>query len=667
MKWSPLIGSGKLPSLKSAAAAGGLDPYLVWADATKFSGFACATGGRFDVAIELKDAGGLNSLRNLAQIPGMYGASTPRPTSCTGAVTPSTFKELLASGLVSRVEFAATAKPNGAADAYVTKGLESTFVPVATPAREPVIGIIDHGLAFAHRKFRRPTFPAGTRFERIWDQSRDVKLGLPWTKPPGTGYGRELDASAVDRLIVKHGDDEAGIYQAADYSPLFGRVVHGTHVLDIAAGWPNPLSPANSVADHAANAPILAVQLPWSPVKDTSGFPLCVNVLDALHYLLLHAAGRPLVVNLSDGAMAGSHNGKSILEKAMDELIDQHPNLHIVIAAGNAYDEKCHARKAVNPTKNMTLRWHVLPDDSTESFLEIWVDGGADDIEVRVAPPGTRAPDNPWTMVGDSKAWGSNSAESKYDVGCAIIHLGRVPNGDGRRHMILVALAPTHCPDGRRTPAPHGVWTVEVKNAGKVKVKVVNAWIERDDPPFGDHGPRRQSRFVNGSDGVTGKDTLNSVGTGARPIVVGGFRLCDRTTAKYSADGAPSTKGSTHLPVFYAASDDGAAFPGLRAAGARSGITHRMNGTSVAAPSVTRKVIHILGEEIRKESPGGAQQAAGSRGSAPTPPPDMKTRLSDLVKKSSGPNTGGPAMQIQTGASARRLVCLSDEVKRLPP
>ena len=94
---------------------------------------------------------------------------------------------------------------------------------------------------------------------------------------------------------------------------------------------------------RARRCPSSPSQLPWLPEKDVSGASLGVHVLDAMRYIL-DSAGltakpakkRNVVVNLSDGGMAGSHNAGSIIEAALDELLTR-PGLSLVIAAGNAY------------------------------------------------------------------------------------------------------------------------------------------------------------------------------------------------------------------------------------------------------------------------------------------------------------------------------------------
>ena len=124
------------------------------------------------------------------------------------------------------------------------------------------------------------------------------------------GYGACLTSSDVVAALSRFGGDEMAVYRHFGYRPAQHRSTHGTHVLDLAAGWPHPLSTGEADSEQwngfAGQAPLIAVQLPHSPNKDTSGAGLGVQVLDALHFIAAHARENgpraDVVVNLSDGA-----------------------------------------------------------------------------------------------------------------------------------------------------------------------------------------------------------------------------------------------------------------------------------------------------------------------------------------------------------------------------
>lgn len=501
----------------------------------------------------------------------------------------------------------------------------------STPPLIVVSGVIDDGIAFAHERFRGRD--GKTRVEWFWDQSEpatNVASPSPWD------YGRELTKQDIDNLLTActHGNlaDEEELYRQAGFAdqalsghkPLAWRAAHGTVVADIACGAdPSDGRPAN---------PIVAVQLPIATTADTSGGTLAKQAFDAIHYILLRAekiaqanglASVPVVINLSYGLFAGPHDGTSMLETAINEFIRSrvpssggNSELCVVIPAGNSYLSRCHANFCLKSAEERELTWRVLPDDRTESFLEIWLpkqdEGGSPPVvEVTVTTP-TGA-----TVVLDPQAAGSQWVAGNGSPVCSVMRYTEAQTLN--RPLISISLAPTASPDGGIWLAPSGAWRIKLKNCGSSELREINAWIQRDDAPYGYPQRGRQSYFDDpkycrfddagreieddnvppNQSSVRRNGSINAIATGQGPIVVGGFRRSDRRYAKYSAAGpvvhppgrgAPSDDG----PDAMAASEDSVACHGVLGSGARSGSTVAMNGTSVAAPRVARALVDYM-------------------------------------------------------------------------
>jgi subtilisin family serine protease len=582
-----------------------IDPYFLWALFTDFKGF----GGRDQLSdlipfiVEVKNPGDCAKLaqqsapggRPLAHISASY-ASDPQTRFCTARVKLGDVARFLASEHVRRAKMGLPGTEMRP-PAGTTDSLERPERWSGWSDETPFVAVIDHGIAFLRRGFTFDVPVNGIalripRVVRFWDQWAGLgesapPIQRPWRAQQAYGYGRELDMADIAELLRGAADEFDTYRSLLDYRPVLGRAAHGTHVLDIAAGWPNPLRPTLDDADARPPLPIVAVQLPWLPEKDVSGASLGVHVLDAMRYIL-DSAGltakpakkRNVVVNLSDGGMAGSHNAGSIIEAALDELLAR-PGLSLVIAAGNAYRAKAHCEGDVRPRHHVELQWQLLPDDRTESFMEIWFPRVAAKAVIELSTPGGGLAFS--VPLGQSRIW---PADGLPEVLAAGIHLQAVSCGKGQ--MALLALRPTRSADAHHGVVPHGVWQVRIRNDGRSPLRF-EAWIERDDPPFGDPGPRRQSRF---GAGWSRRNTLNSVATGQWPIVVGAYRLKDDALASYSAAG--SLADSRKRPTVIAPGEETPALPGLRAAGNGSGSTFRMNGTSVAAPIVTRLIAEAL-------------------------------------------------------------------------
>jgi len=213
---------------------------------------------------------------------------------------------------------------------------------MAAPARLPApspcadgrgiaIGLVDYGFDLAHPALRDPR-TGGTRVATLWDQNG---------RETGVLSRRRIDALlACDRAS---GDRDAlhAVYDphAHYYDATAGRHgAHGTLMASIAAG-----SSAFATGPAPA-ATLLAVQLAlaetgWREV-DASGRPTWLAwspsaepvwhgwrdylssraLIEALEFLWTEAARRrapALVVNLSLGAWAGAHDGRSAVEQAI--------------------------------------------------------------------------------------------------------------------------------------------------------------------------------------------------------------------------------------------------------------------------------------------------------------------------------------------------------------
>ena len=204
---------------------------------------------------------------------------------------------------------------------------------------------------------------------------------------------------------------------------------------------------------------------------------------------------------------------------------------------------------------------------------------------------------SPAIVEGDVYIW-----KPKTKTLCEVIYTANPAIGG--RPLIFVAVAPTAAFDADEL-APSGTWNIEITNIGSNQV-VIDAWVQRNDTPFGWPILGRQARFEDpnyvrfdnrGADQVddTSKsyvkraDTINAIATGAAPVVSAGCRLSDLAPANYSGAGIIIGSGRGALdPDVMALSDDSKGCPGILAAGTRSSAVYAMDGTSVAAPQIAR-------------------------------------------------------------------------------
>ncbi len=486
---------------------------------------------------------------------------------------------------------------------------------------EPLMAVIDFGCPFLNEAFDREK-KGGTRIAAIWDQ------GAAWSPPvdgqgrpqpwpwadasPRLGYGRTLDKRTMDSIrdrCREEAIDEGEAYRRIDYLINYDdarrrvwNATHGSHVTSVAAGWPDPLDPGADQRDVAGKAPIVFVQLPALTAADSGGGSLSAQVLDALRFVLDMARPRqPVVVNLSYGSFAGPHDGSSLIEQAMDELVKLwEDSLAIVIGAGNGRLAGCHVARTARPERSALLRVCLEPGDFTDTYVETWFKAAEPRLPRMRARVRTAGRDwSPWI--------GSGECVEFRDVGevrplARLSFQRQVPNGAGS--LLLLALAPTERPADDDGPlAPDGEWQLELTlepdpaDTEEEQTVAFESWVERDDPGW--LGQGAQPRFGEQRHGET-VGTLNSLATGRYTIVAGGFRLSDGAPADYSATGP--RRGAAFV---YGACEESADLPHILGAAVRNGDGMRMNGTSVASPVVARRILnHVARPDQRVQYNG---------------------------------------------------------------
>lgn len=607
------------------------------------------------------EADGIHPLCRSLNIQGAYFREY-RTTAkfVTGSVSPSMVRELLRSPeLVLRFQLGLPRLSPGASQPLQpAKGIKGMTVPVT------VIGVIDDGFSLFHSRLQRASkstrvhalwdqnrsIRQGESLQPSAGATRSCSV-LGKQKLPQFGYGRFIAKDEIDRASnsIEESDGEDAAHDGLGYVPVLPdptdggladagnrpkrsmrRSSHGSGVLDLVTGCRE----GEAEPDAAGTAPLVLVQLPQPTVQDSSGGSLALHVLDALQFILDTAWGlvpyksmgtnavmateqpdegsddklldRPyvenrVVVNLSYGTSAGPHDGSSMLEMAMDEMVaNAGGKLQIVVAAGNLHGGNTHAALRMRQGHSGQLTWTVTPDNPMESFLELWFPGHdargaalAEDFArhflLRIEPPGggpvqhlscgqgfvlTHDPEQAEGVDKRNLSGGGQSLPVAGALFCRRVAQGL--NGT----MLLLAVAPTrrHLQGGEheRPVAPHGDWLLDLSwNEGTGPVDsgcevVVHAWTERNDlllrsyraqqskvyshQPVGEYSEytkeTRELRQRNiqvgwpNNQAVThGFYNLASTSNGrpalqgGRVWVVGGYRLSDGEMASYSSGG----------------------------------------------------------------------------------------------------------------------------------
>lgn len=494
---------------------------------------------------------------------------------------------------------------------------------------EVIVAVIDDGIGFANERFRLSN--KISRVEYFWD----MRVPPKESDTPGCSNGRLLRKSEIDELLDKYHADEKEIYRccgmidprAERRQPLKYAVTHGTHILDLAAGFDFR---EDKDLQRAKKRPIIAVQMPSEVVAERSDaftsawLRIALNKIRHLSMELAHRIAHkngtelkclPIVVNFSFGTLAGPHDGESPVELAIRDFIAGYrslpgnPQCEFVIPAGNGHLSRTIAQIKVPPRgKIEALPWRVQPDDKTSSYVQIWLpncSAGKQQVSVSLHPPNGGPVVSKRTKLDHALEWRIDG-----EVYARLYHQN-VARADGRfRERILIAIRGTASDNGEPV-CPSGVWKIDIRPEILQPGETIDVRIRRDDSLFGQRQTGRQSYFdhsqyvrfepesgrirtdVSREKGpVTRLGTLNGYAAGKLPLVVGGYRRSDGIPATYSGSG-PTTSGKVG-PVLAAICEESPSHSGVIASGTYSGSTGVLNGTSVAAPAVARVLSHII-------------------------------------------------------------------------
>ena len=458
-----------------------------------------------------------------------------------------------------------------------------------------VFAVIDCGCPFMHPLLCKQSGAVrSTRVRALWDQQPAVTADAR-TRPKGFGYGTELSRAQLDSVMLAAGDERLA-YESLGYQALRKRESHGAHSLGMLLD--DGLRPRGGTR-RDKQPDVLFVQLPQGLLSAPHRAVLSRHVVDALVWIeSQREPDERVILSLGEGSSQGPNDGSSIVERALQAFTQWGPRgadgresdgsklNRIYIAAGNGFEEKLHAQVELSPSAPKSFLWRVPPATEVPASVELWLPTGANDsiAEVRVevyAPDGRLAAR---VLPGQIAHWPDARAAAASVASTSW-------RGNGCT-LCLIRLAPTAASSARAC-APFGDWKIKLTTKTRLK-EPVHLFIGRIKQALGFPLRTVQSTFtfVKGRRGfvdASGLGTLQGLATAAGVIRVGGVVGVGYgpSPAKYSARG-PSRDRSIAGPDVSVRVDDGNVLRGRRSIGNRSGVSFRMDGTSVGAPLAAR-------------------------------------------------------------------------------
>jgi subtilisin family serine protease len=417
-----------------------------------------------------------------------------------------------------------------------------------------IVGIVDSGIDLTHENFRKSD--GTSRILLLWDQGLTPQ-GTE-TSPQPFGYGVEYSKAAIDAAL-KTADPLSKI-RHRDIAPM-----HGTHVAGIAAGdgsAPGMGKPAFSFIGVAPEADLIVVA---NRSGASVGIGTSSNTLDAVNYIFQRAGtmSRPAVVNMSLGDNLGPHDGTSLLERGLDNLLGS-PGRAFVKSAGNAGAADIHASGTVATGATVAVAFNSPIDNDTPDQIDLWY-SGADEFLVSLVNPAGHATGQ--VSVGVAQSFSLPAGNS-----VRIDHRANdAQNGDKRIFLTITGGALATIATGR--------WEIRLVGVNCPGSGRFDAWIQR-----GDVVPRFLPPHVNSAVTISTPGTAKKIITAASYVTRGSGV---GSLSSFSSRG-PTRDGRASPTI---------AAPGqaiISANGHASTPYQPMSGTSMATPHVAGAIALML-------------------------------------------------------------------------
>lgn len=415
-----------------------------------------------------------------------------------------------------------------------------------------IVGVVDTGCDFTHPCFRNSD--GTSRILALWDQGLTPQPGE--SNPAGFGYGVEYTQAQINAALASANPASSVRHTAG---------AHGTHVTGIAAGngsiaGGDPPQPAGTFVGVAPEADIIVVA---HRSNGSEGLGTSANALDAVNYVFKKARAfdKPVVVNMSLGDNLGPHDGTSLLERGLDNLLGG-PGRAFVKSAGNAGVANCHAEGTLTTGETEDVRFSQQGGDQIANQIDLWYSGG-DVFRISIVDPaGTvRGPVNVGAVSTVSFPSGNTAR---------IDHRNNDPVNGDKRVFITIGR-------GSASAIASGIWRLRIQAVSAGSGGRFDAWIQRGWQ--GNPVPTFLTPHVSSA------MTISTPGTAHEVI----------TAANYSSKG--SSAGSLVASSSRGPTRDGRAAPTLAAPGSwitaaralfGSGNPYtQMLGTSMSAPHIT--------------------------------------------------------------------------------
>lgn len=225
-----------------------------------------------------------------------------------------------------------------------------------------IVAILDTGINYEHLDFRNED--GTTRLLYLWDQT----VG---NKPPEGFY---------EGIVYTKSEIDIALKENAELLSV-DTMGHGTMVSGICVGNGNRSNGAYKGV--APNADIITVKLGKNGYES---YAMTTEFMRAIKfsYDMAKKENKPLVLNASYGTNSGSHNGTTLFEEYIDDMISTYPSAFIV-PTGNEGEADSHYENVLMDNEVDNIDFTVSGNLKSVNF-SIWKDF-VDDFTIEIITP----------------------------------------------------------------------------------------------------------------------------------------------------------------------------------------------------------------------------------------------------------------------------------------
>lgn len=240
--------------------------------------------------------------------------------------------------------------------------------------RGVLLGIIDSGITYSHPDFINED--GSTRIAYLWDQT------IQGNPPIGFDLGTEYSKEQINEALM-----EPTLEEALAIVPSIDTVGHGTAVAGVAGG--NGRVSGGREVGVAPEAEFIVVKV--GTAKENS-FPRTLEVMRAIKYVMEKATAlnKPIAINIGFGMVQGGHDGRTLIEMYMDEMIARWKS-NIIIGTGNQGNQATHTEGVIATDEEKEIQFIVSPGQRFYAF-NMW-QSFIDTFEIRLTGPTGEATD----------------------------------------------------------------------------------------------------------------------------------------------------------------------------------------------------------------------------------------------------------------------------------